>query len=76
MTITTLKTAIQNEAIAGHEAAIANLRNSTETNLKRMREPRYIQHKHHVAMSHLQNYELNRIEILELKLKGLRGSIS
>ena len=76
MTTTTLKTAIQNEAIAGHEEAIANLKNSTEGRLKRMKEPRYIQPKYHIAMSHLQNYELSRIEILELELKGLRGAIA
>lgn len=76
MTTTTLKAAIQNEAIAGHEAAIARLKATTEDRLKRMRAPRWIQPKYHVAMSHLHNYEINLLEILELELKELKGAIA
>ena len=70
--ITAIKEHIANDAIAGHEAAIAKLKTSIAEREKRIKSIKWAFPDARIAMSQQHYREVLQLELLELELNGLK----
>jgi hypothetical protein len=64
---------IKTDAIAGHKAAIKALKVSIAQREELLSTSKYVSPTYLIPINHLHQYEINRLELLQLELKEMEN---